>query len=113
MNRLVSRRLNMAVRVRDFSDTNPSADPSFVSVLGRLKEAHRAVAEANRIWPFDTVRTHVPNAPFNRKFGALMDLAASDPPSVNCPHASVRLNDSVARPMARRDRKTRRDSRPK
>jgi hypothetical protein len=39
MNRLVSRRLNMAVRVRDFCETNPSADPSFVSVLGRLKEA--------------------------------------------------------------------------
>jgi hypothetical protein len=29
----------MAVRVRDFCDTNPSTDPSFVSVLGRLKEA--------------------------------------------------------------------------
>ncbi len=29
----------MAVRVRDFCDTNPSADPSFVSVFGRLKEA--------------------------------------------------------------------------
>jgi hypothetical protein len=39
MNRVVSRRLNMAVRVRDFCDTNPSTDPSFVSVLGRLKEA--------------------------------------------------------------------------
>jgi hypothetical protein len=39
MNRLVSRRLNMAVRVRDFCDTNPSTDPSFVSVLGRLKDA--------------------------------------------------------------------------
>jgi hypothetical protein len=39
MNRLVGRRLNMAVRVRDFCETNPSADPSFVSVLGRLKEA--------------------------------------------------------------------------
>jgi hypothetical protein len=38
MNRLVSRRLNMAVRVRDFCETNPSADPSFGSVLGRLKE---------------------------------------------------------------------------
>jgi hypothetical protein len=31
--------MEMAVRVRDFSDTHPSADPSFVSVLGRLKEA--------------------------------------------------------------------------
>jgi len=49
MNRLVSRRLNMAVRVRDFCDTNPSADPSFVSVLGRLKEAiNRMVALGSR-----------------------------------------------------------------
>jgi hypothetical protein len=39
MNRLVSRRLNMAVRARDFCETNPSTDPSFVAVLGRLKEA--------------------------------------------------------------------------
>jgi hypothetical protein len=31
--------MEMAVRVRDFSDTHPSADPSFVSVLGRLKES--------------------------------------------------------------------------
>jgi hypothetical protein len=39
----------MAVRVRDFSDTNPSADPSFVSVLGRLKEAiNRMVALGSR-----------------------------------------------------------------
>jgi hypothetical protein len=38
MNRHISRRLEMAVRVRDFSDTHPSADPSFVVVLGRLKE---------------------------------------------------------------------------
>ena len=29
----------MAVRVRDFCETNPSADASFVSVLGRLKDA--------------------------------------------------------------------------
>ena len=49
MNRLVSRRLNMAVRVRDFCDTNPSADPSFVSVLGRLKEAiNKMVALGSR-----------------------------------------------------------------
>jgi len=49
MNRLVGRRLNMAVRVRDFCDTNPSADPSFVSVLGRLKEAiNRMVALGSR-----------------------------------------------------------------
>jgi hypothetical protein len=38
MNRHISRRLEMAVRVRVFSDTNPSADPSFIVVLGRLKE---------------------------------------------------------------------------
>ena len=41
--------------------------------LGRFKEARRAVAEANRAWPYDTVRTHVPSAPFNRKFVALME----------------------------------------
>ena len=39
MNRHVSRRLEMAVGVRDFSDTHPSADPSFIVVLGRLKES--------------------------------------------------------------------------
>ena len=39
MNRVISRRLEMAVRVRDFSDAHPSADPSFVTVLGRLKES--------------------------------------------------------------------------
>src|SRR5215207_4056338 len=39
MNRHISRRLEMAVRVRDFSETHPSADPSFVTVLGRLKES--------------------------------------------------------------------------
>jgi hypothetical protein len=39
MNRHISRRLEMAVRVRVFSDTHPSADPSFVIVLGRLKES--------------------------------------------------------------------------
>jgi hypothetical protein len=38
MNRHISRRLEMAVRVRVFSDTHPSADSSFVVVLGRLKE---------------------------------------------------------------------------
>ena len=39
MNRHISRRLEMAVRVRDFSETHPSTDPSFVTVLGRLKES--------------------------------------------------------------------------
>ena len=28
--------------------------------LGRLEEAHRALAEANRLWPYDTVRSHAP-----------------------------------------------------
>jgi adenylate cyclase len=28
--------------------------------LGHLGEAHRSLAEANRIWPFDTVRSHAP-----------------------------------------------------
>jgi hypothetical protein len=37
------------VRVRDFCETNPSTDPSFVSVLGRLKEAtDRMVALGSR-----------------------------------------------------------------
>ena len=31
--------------------------------LGQLDEAHRAIAEANRIWPYDTVRSHFPPAP--------------------------------------------------
>src|SRR4051812_9219964 len=39
MNRHISRRLEMAVRVRVFSETNPSTDPSFVIVLTRLKES--------------------------------------------------------------------------
>jgi tetratricopeptide (TPR) repeat protein len=29
--------------------------------LGQLDEAHRAIAEANRIWPYDTVRKHWPD----------------------------------------------------
>jgi hypothetical protein len=45
MNRIISRRLEMAVRVRDFSDTHPSADPSFVTVLGRLKESIDRIVE--------------------------------------------------------------------
>ena len=31
--------------------------------LGRFDEAHRAVAEANRLWPYDTVRSHSPPDP--------------------------------------------------
>src|SRR6266508_2497160 len=45
MNRLISRKMEMAVRVRDFSDTHPSADPSFVTVLGRLKEGIDRIVE--------------------------------------------------------------------
>jgi hypothetical protein len=45
MNRIISRRLEMAVRVRDFSETHPSADPSFVTVLGRLKESIDRIVE--------------------------------------------------------------------
>jgi hypothetical protein len=39
MNRQVRRRLEMAVRVRDFSRTHPSADASYASVLSRLEGA--------------------------------------------------------------------------
>ena len=36
--------------------------------LGQLDEAHRAIAEANRIWPYDTVRRHWPDAHSSRVF---------------------------------------------
>ena len=36
--------------------------------LGQFDEAHRAVAEANRIWPYDTVRSHYPEDPSNRVY---------------------------------------------
>jgi adenylate cyclase len=36
------------------------------ALLGRLEEAHRALAEANRLWPYDTVRSHAPPDPSNR-----------------------------------------------
>jgi adenylate cyclase len=32
--------------------------------LGRLDEAHQAIVEANRIWPYNTVRTISPGPPF-------------------------------------------------
>ncbi len=38
MNRIVRRRLEMAVRVRDFSRAHPSADATYAPVLGRLEE---------------------------------------------------------------------------
>jgi adenylate cyclase len=34
--------------------------------LGQLDEAHRAIAEANRIWTYDTVRDHYPQTPSSR-----------------------------------------------
>ncbi|HEY7577909.1 MAG TPA: tetratricopeptide repeat protein [Acetobacteraceae bacterium] len=36
------------------------------ALLGRLEEAHRAVAEADRMWPYDTVRIHFPTDPSSR-----------------------------------------------
>jgi adenylate cyclase len=36
--------------------------------LGQLDEAHRAIAEANRIWPYDTVRSHFPQDPSSRVY---------------------------------------------
>jgi adenylate cyclase len=33
--------------------------------LGRLGEAHRLVAEANRIWPWETARSESPDSPFS------------------------------------------------
>ena len=35
--------------------------------LGQLDEAHRAIAEANRLWPYDTVRAHWPKDPSSRE----------------------------------------------
>jgi adenylate cyclase len=37
-------------------------------LLGDFKDAHRAVAEANRIWPYDTVRSHAPGEGSSRVF---------------------------------------------
>jgi hypothetical protein len=39
MNRIVRRRLDMAVRARDFSRAHPSTDATYAPVLGRLEEA--------------------------------------------------------------------------
>lgn len=38
MNRIVRRRLEMAVRVRDFSRAHPSADANYAPLLGQLEE---------------------------------------------------------------------------
>jgi hypothetical protein len=49
MNKIIGRKLNMAVRARDFSVANPSADPNFVLVLDRLTGAiDRVVALGGR-----------------------------------------------------------------
>ena len=36
--------------------------------LGRFDEAHHALTEANRIWPYDTVRSHWPEDPSSRVY---------------------------------------------
>ena len=41
--------------------------------LGDLKGAHSAVVEANRIWPYDTVRSHSPGEESSRAFAALVE----------------------------------------
>jgi tetratricopeptide (TPR) repeat protein len=41
--------------------------------LGRLTEARRAVAEANRIWPYDTVRSHYPGDPPSHAFATVIE----------------------------------------
>ena len=44
----------------------PSSTSGFAAAharLGQLDEAHRAISEANRIWPYDTVRKHWPEDP--------------------------------------------------
>jgi adenylate cyclase len=38
--------------------------------LGQQDEAHRAIAEANRLWPYDTVRAHWPEDPSSRQYVA-------------------------------------------
>ena len=45
MNKHIRRKKEMAVRVRDFSHAHPSADPSFVSILGRLEESISQLVE--------------------------------------------------------------------
>jgi adenylate cyclase len=41
--------------------------------LGRLEEAHRAIADANRIWPYDTVQANHPEDPANRVCAAQIE----------------------------------------
>jgi adenylate cyclase len=41
--------------------------------LGQLNEAHRAISEANRIWPYDTVRKHNPDGSPSRVYVEQVD----------------------------------------
>jgi adenylate cyclase len=41
--------------------------------LGHLDEAHRLVAEANHIWPYDTARSHVPDNPSYKEYAAQIE----------------------------------------
>jgi tetratricopeptide (TPR) repeat protein len=41
--------------------------------LGDRKGAHSAVAEANRIWPYDTARSHTPGEGSSRAFAELVE----------------------------------------
>ncbi len=41
--------------------------------LGDQEGAHRAVAEANRVWPYDTVRSHWPDDPSSRVYAAQIE----------------------------------------
>jgi len=41
--------------------------------LGKLDDAHRAVADANRIWPYDTVRSHFSQGSTNQVFMAQLE----------------------------------------
>jgi adenylate cyclase len=45
--------------------------------LVELDEAHRRIAEANRIWPYDTVRSHWPRDPSSRMHAAQMECFQS------------------------------------
>jgi adenylate cyclase len=36
--------------------------------MGEIEKAHQALAEANRVWPFDSVRSHSPDDPTSRVY---------------------------------------------
>jgi adenylate cyclase len=46
---------------------------SVLASHGSFQEAHRAVAEANRIWPFDTARSHAPGDWSNHVWAGLLE----------------------------------------